>query len=430
MSVLTPGQIIDVLARKEPDQLLGAVETDQVDFKLAPYHLGEDYQKWELAKDIAAFANNRGGVIVIGVRTRTEQNEIIETAVEISPVPKNIVDLQQYRGVIDRWIYPRAIGIDLRWYPPDANEDRGLLVVEVPAQHGGAGPFILQDMRDPDSNFKGAIGIPRRDRERILWDSAADIHRQITRSAVTLESSRTSETNALERAQARINSLEEQQGWTGRPTYFLQALAPDGTEIADFHKDIRRILTGHQILRNDGFAPWQNFDIDVFERGWLAHRSDIVTLLEPDGLLTHGTLISENTYLGWYYNDRRTPDNPLVLHPIAVVETTLEFFRFLHLQILPRTDGRPWQHRISCRRFRSNNVALPAGHPKGHIFFNAPIAKADEWTSNLQETTSPGRDAFLELQSLYMLFGHTSNVIPLVQNDLISENALVNLPSW
>jgi len=57
----------------------------------------------------------------------------------------------------------------------------------------------------------------------------------------------------------------------------------------------------------------------------------------------------------------------------------------------------------------SRNPALPEG-----TSFNLPVATEDEWTSELQETISPGRDALVELQSLYMLFGHTSDAIPLV----------------
>jgi len=99
MANLTPGQIIDCLARGEENRLAGIEESDQLDFKLAPYVLDAPHQKWELAKDVAAFANRRGGVIVIGIQTERRPNEIIELAAEIRPVRKAVVDLQQYRGV-------------------------------------------------------------------------------------------------------------------------------------------------------------------------------------------------------------------------------------------------------------------------------------------------------------------------------------------
>jgi|SRR6266852_4953852 len=123
MPSLTSGQIVDALATNNANRLIGTDESDQVDFKLAPYMLTENHQKWELAKDVAAFGNERGGVIVVGIEAQRDMNQIVETAIAVRPVRKAIVDLQQHRSIIDSWIYPRPAGIDLRWYPPDPNQE-------------------------------------------------------------------------------------------------------------------------------------------------------------------------------------------------------------------------------------------------------------------------------------------------------------------
>lgn len=287
-------------------------------------------------------------------------------------------------------------------------------------------PFIVRDMRDPETEFKGSVGIPRRDGERIVWDNAADIHRQITLAAPNA-SSVPNRGAVLERAQARVAELEQMQGWEERPEYFLQALPPEGQELQGFYDEVRRALMNHQILRNDGFAPWGNARSEVFDGGWLAQRSDIITLVEPDGLVTHGLLVSDNTYLGWYFNDYREEGTPLILHPIAVVETTLEFFRFLYSQVRPRGDRAPWRYRISCRRFQSNNVCLPVGHPTQRRLFHPPVASSDEWNPVFNEAGSPSRDAFEALLRLYALFGHGPEAIPLVENNAISEEAVLHL---
>src|SRR6266516_4671141 len=434
MPSLTPGQIIDALASGEPTRLIGAIETEQVDFKQAPYRLNDNHQKWELAKDVAAFANKRGGVIVVGVRAERRVNEIVETAVDIRPIPKALVDLQQHRGVIDSWIYPRPSGIDLRWYPPDAVADHGLLVIEVPAQQQTSMPFILREMTDPEAGFRGSIGIPRRDGERIVWDSPADIHRHMNRSVtgadLAVGAGMHGVAELTERARRRVDEMEQMQGWDNRPTYFLQALPPTGTELEGFYGEIRHNITQHQILRQDGFAPWRYAEVGVFSGGWTAHRDDVVTLVEPDGLITNGLLVSEGTYLGWYYNDNRTPEMPLVLHPIAAAETTLEFFRFFYSQILPRADGREWRFRVSCHHCRSNNVVLPPGHPTQRFpqyLLQAAQATGDEWDASFNQTGSPGRDGYEALQRLYALFGHGSGAIPLTEDNAISETMLQGL---
>jgi hypothetical protein len=47
-----------------------APEGTWLEGKSKPYLLSEEPQKWELAKDVASFANaEAGGLIVIGVRT-------------------------------------------------------------------------------------------------------------------------------------------------------------------------------------------------------------------------------------------------------------------------------------------------------------------------------------------------------------------------
>lgn len=284
MPELTTGQIVDALARNDAVHLIGAVETEQVDFKLSPYVLNQNYQKWELAKDIAAFANRRGGVIVVGVRAERGVNEIVERAVEIRVVRKTIVDLQQHRGVIDSWIYPRPVGIDLRWYPPEMGEEFGLLLIEVPPQRDDNMPFIVREMVDAQGTFPGAVGIPRRDGERIVWDSPSDIYRQISRTGVSSEVEAARDSAVLERSEARVEEIEQTQGWDGRPTYFIQALPPRGVELQGFYSDLRRGITEHQILREDGFAtPWRYLTVTTLNGGWFAHRTDIATLVESDG---------------------------------------------------------------------------------------------------------------------------------------------------
>jgi hypothetical protein len=428
MPSLTPGQIVDALARNDASRLIGTDEGEQVDFKRAPYLLTENHQKWELAKDVAAFANKRGGVVVIGVATESQRNEIIETAVALHPVRKALVVLQQYRGVIDSWIYPRPEDIDLRWYPSEPDEEAGLLLIEVPSQRETNIPFIVRDMRDPETEFKGSVGIPRRDRERVVWDTAADIHRQMTRAGSNPGPVASSGNTALARAEARVLELERMQGWEERPQYYLQALPPEGREMQGFYDDVRRTLTSHQILREAGFSPWENSRVDGLDGGWLAHRSDIVTWIEPEGLVTHGLLVADNTYLGWYFNQSRAEGAPLILHPIAVVEITLEFFRFLHSEIKPRMDRGPWRYRIFCRGFRSHSICLPTGNPTSQFVFpQPPIASYDDWDRVFDEAGSPTRDAFEALQRFYFLFGHPATAIPLVVNNEISEEALMRL---
>lgn len=432
MRNLTPGMIIDLLARNEPNRLIGAAETEQVDFKLTAYLLSEDHQKWELAKDVAAFANKYGGVVVIGVESERQRNEIADIATAVRPIRKALVDLKQHRGVIDSWIYPRLQGVDLRWYPPYAVEQLGVLIIDIPPQEEANKPFIVRDMRDPQAEFKGAIGIPRRDGERVVWDTAQDLHRKITRQPIVTMAAGSGAGSALDRATTRVNQMEQLQEWQAEPIYFLQAIPPEGPEtIADFCSFVRNSLVNHSVLRPQGFARRWRVKPEAFEEGWVTRTRDGSIWIDPNGLLTQGLLASEDTILGYYYNQNRLEGDTLVLHPIALVEMTLEFFRFLHSEIKLRAGRGSWRYRVLCRRFRSQGIRLPAGFPHQKKVSiddeNLRLASTDDWDRQFREIGAANRDAFEALKRLYALFGHSGASIPLVDSDAVSEEQLIKL---
>jgi hypothetical protein len=79
---------------------VGTAEGEDVEFKESPYQLDQPRQRWELAKDVAALANHRGGVITFGFRTQRAVNQLVDTVVEHRPVPKGLVNWDAYRQVL------------------------------------------------------------------------------------------------------------------------------------------------------------------------------------------------------------------------------------------------------------------------------------------------------------------------------------------
>src|SRR6266849_9545747 len=80
MTIDSLGDLWAALARGDLDRLNGTAECEWLDFKLSPYAVSEEYGKWELAKDVAGFANAAGGVIVVGFETEKRPNEAREVA--------------------------------------------------------------------------------------------------------------------------------------------------------------------------------------------------------------------------------------------------------------------------------------------------------------------------------------------------------------
>jgi predicted HTH transcriptional regulator len=62
-------QVLAIIRAGDFHRLIDRMEGDQIECKGAPYSLNADKERFELAKDVTAFANTKGGLILIGVHT-------------------------------------------------------------------------------------------------------------------------------------------------------------------------------------------------------------------------------------------------------------------------------------------------------------------------------------------------------------------------
>jgi Schlafen, AlbA_2 len=132
-------------------------EDDDLDFKRDRYG-GSDGQKREVAADIAAMANHRGGAIVIGVR---DENDM---AVELTPVEP--VDGEEGRlHQIGAGLITPHVPFDVKTVPSESKEGRVYYVLVVP-------PSPLR----PHAVRKGIdLRYPRRDGSSTRWLAEAEI---------------------------------------------------------------------------------------------------------------------------------------------------------------------------------------------------------------------------------------------------------------
>ncbi|WP_030390999.1 RNA-binding domain-containing protein, partial [Streptomyces sp. NRRL S-241] len=119
------------LEAHRPGSLLGLRETQWLDAKKAPYRLTEDPKAVEeLTKDVAAFANGGGGVIVVGIATRLEHDEeVLDHVVGVDPAAVNV---DQIRKLIRQRVSPAPRGVRVGWSGAEGNER--VLFIEIPAQ--------------------------------------------------------------------------------------------------------------------------------------------------------------------------------------------------------------------------------------------------------------------------------------------------------
>jgi hypothetical protein len=105
--------------------LAGLAEGHWIDVRSAPSDLASDLGRFELAKDVSAFANSDGGLIVIPGSTRNEANgEVID---EIRDLELDLVNPDQIRATLASWVYPIVRGLEVKVI--ETSPGRG--------QHGG-----------------------------------------------------------------------------------------------------------------------------------------------------------------------------------------------------------------------------------------------------------------------------------------------------
>lgn len=216
-----------------------ASEGDDLDFKRA-LPPRDDRKLREFAKDVAAMANTRGGLIIFGV---VEEDEC---AVEVCGVPNSEAERQRLSSVAASRIHPMVSGLKIFALDGEAGEP-GLLVVSVPGSPDA--PHLI--------GSEGEIGVPFRDGSNTRWMRERDLER----SYADRFARRVSSVNALREQRIDLtDQLDLDQGcWiivTSRPTAPVPAIGLDPTP-----DDVRQVLTktlglsGAVSSGSDGKAP-------------------------------------------------------------------------------------------------------------------------------------------------------------------------------
>jgi hypothetical protein len=167
----------DALAAGRPELLAGTRECAWLDAKGQLYRLDQPRSAAELAKDVAALANTGGGVIVIGLRTRREgSSEVID---EVRPVPATLIDRDRYRKLVRERVFLFVRDFATWWLP--AGDERGLLVIDVPAQASKDKPFVVSGSDDTQAAVDASsVAVPLRDDDGTHWLSGQELHRLLT----------------------------------------------------------------------------------------------------------------------------------------------------------------------------------------------------------------------------------------------------------
>jgi hypothetical protein len=179
--------IVEALVKSgQADALLGQQEHQSFDAKGAAYDLSQQAEQYELAKDVAAFANSGSeGLIVCGLRTQKVQGA--DTVSRVTPVSLEGIRPQNWLRTIRRQLVPNPEGLRVWTQGSPEHQGAGFVLVAIPPQPSFLRPFLVAvGKRDNGKIVETDITVPIRLGTETEFADAASIHSLLTAGRIAL----------------------------------------------------------------------------------------------------------------------------------------------------------------------------------------------------------------------------------------------------
>jgi hypothetical protein len=163
----------NLLATGRISLLLGQPESSWLDAKRIPYKMGSDAERWELAKDVAAFANSgKDAIILVGATTQKAPNgDVLQAG---RPFDLNEMDVPAVRACLRDRIVPLIPDLDVGVV--EVRNGFGYGWIRIPAQPPELRPFLVAGALTGAGYLGAHIAIPFRAIEDTAYLDAAAVH--------------------------------------------------------------------------------------------------------------------------------------------------------------------------------------------------------------------------------------------------------------
>jgi hypothetical protein len=177
----------EIIAKREFQRLVGEIEGQFFDAKGQPYRfdVGMDAKR-EFAKDVAAFANAKGGYILVGIATTAAALRAGDEVSDLRPVERAAFDIDRHRKLLEEWLYPQPKDVDIEWVQFGKDNGKGIGLIFVPPQNEGSKPFLIRRTIGDRKSTEVLIGYAERRVDRTDVRNIVEIH-QALRTGLNLE---------------------------------------------------------------------------------------------------------------------------------------------------------------------------------------------------------------------------------------------------
>lgn len=184
MTPLTKEKLEEIVRSGDFNQLIGHYENDWFDVKSEPYKLENARGQRDLAADVASFANVEGGYIFIGAQGKKDESHSGEQIRKISTLKANSINIEQYRNIIEEWIFPAIEKKNVNFYQSKEDTTEGVVLIEIPSQPNSLKPFLIKNVLDAPEEGKVRkieimFGLVQRIGDKTDHYDVRDIHRLI-----------------------------------------------------------------------------------------------------------------------------------------------------------------------------------------------------------------------------------------------------------
>lgn len=432
MAINTQLELVKALEFGDFDDILGTPEMPWLDFKQKAYDGTTNSLsrkgRYELCKDAAAFANHKGGIILLGVSEKLSEVNGLSVADKITPLKINSVNLAHYKSILMSHVYP-LLSFEINWY--SNSEGKGLLAITIAKRNGGL--HIVKDTVEENGNGLHGLNIPLRQGDQTYLYTAEALYelmhyKQQSVINTSIEARRNNNAEIRKVMQDQIshvhntgksirNNLISSLDWDELPVMVVQAVAVSGPDrLESFFDKVAADFRDTKPVRNMGFNL-NSFGYESSTTDGAYIKSgvrDIALRLDSDGTTTMA-MRGNQEFLGWAVN--KEPDSGKVrINSIVLVEVIYEFTRFIH-ETLTKYGLSNWQYNLDVRRFKEYKVCLNPGGPNSLFGTELNIASTDNWVKTIGKDKEQGVDAYKILTEIYALFMLSEKVIPFVNHE-------------